>query len=114
MNGIGGTGTVAGGPLTEPELIRGYGPADAAQRQVRAVLLQNVVEERIRELLGYRRWYRQNRWAEWSDLRTGHDRELRSLLRLVRLSRRLAEGAPDPVTLAGAADWTESERAWGR
>ena len=55
--------------------------------------MEAVVLERIRELLVFRRWYRQNRWANWSDLRKEHETELRALVRLVRQSRRIAKAA---------------------
>ena len=55
--------------------------------------LRVITDERIRELLAFRRWYRANRWADWSDLRKEQDAELRALLRLRRLARNLARVA---------------------
>ncbi len=73
-----------------------------------------VIEERIGELLRWRTWYREHRWAEWSDLRREDAAELRALVRLARRARRLEA---DPLTLAkGYEDWTSGElqEAFGR
>lgn len=56
-----------------------------------------VLEERIRDLLKLRKWYRQNRWAEWPDLRHENEIELRALVALGRKARKLAANAPDPL-----------------
>jgi hypothetical protein len=64
-----------------------------------------VIEQRIATLLEWRRWYRANRWADWSDLRREHTAELRSLVRLARAARK-AE-TPDPIDTYKA--WTEPE-----
>jgi hypothetical protein len=114
VNGIGGTGTAVG-PLTEPELLRGYAPAAApADRTVQAVVTLNLLETRISELLSYRAWYRQHRWAEWSDLRLDNERELRALLRLARRGRRIAAAGPDPVDAYKGWQETELREAFGR
>ncbi len=79
--------------------------------------LQSVVMARIRQLIQDRQWYRNNRWAEWSELRKEGETELRSLVKLVRMSRKLAAAAPDPMAAYGSfRDWSESEKAeaWGR
>lgn len=75
-------------------------------------MLQAVVEDRIRDLLRFRRWYRQQaNFAFWMDLAHENDRELRALLKLTRKARRLTEGAPDPVTLAKG--WQDSPAGAG-
>jgi hypothetical protein len=81
--------------VTEQELFAGYSPTTATDHALRV-----LVEERIRELLRYRAWYRQNRWADWPDIRRQHATELLSLIRLARKARRLAAAAPDPLTEA--------------
>jgi len=55
--------------------------------------LRVIVDERIRELLKVRTWYRVNRWAAWTDLRRENEVELRALLRLRRNARNLARVA---------------------
>jgi hypothetical protein len=54
-----------------------------------------AIEQRIATLLEWRRWYRTNRWADWSDLRREHTAELRALVRLARAARKAA--TPDPI-----------------
>lgn len=70
-----------------------------------------VIEERIRELLAYRRWYRANRkWAngsEWREMARDDYQELRSLVRLARKARRI-EAKADRDAIA-FAKW-EAER----
>jgi hypothetical protein len=94
---------------TERELFNGY--ATAADHALRV-----VIEERIAELLRWRRWYRARPdWASFMGLAQQHAAELRALLRLRRVARRLA--APDPLTQAkGYADWTSGElvAGWGK
>ena len=79
--------------------------------------LRVVVEERITELLAYRRWYRaQPNWSNWMDLARDHDAELRALVRLARQARRIAADAvPDPQSYTDAG-WTNAElaEAYGR
>ena len=58
---------------------------------------RQVMEDRIRDLWKIRQWYRQNRWAEWSDLRRENQVELRALVALGRRARKLAAAAPDPL-----------------
>jgi hypothetical protein len=92
-----------------------YGPTPLTEAHALAV----VVDERIRELLGYRRWYRHNRWAVWTDLRLEHEIELRALVRVARRARRVAAMAYDPMTQAKAWEaqgWSEPElrEAFGR
>ena len=43
--------------------------------------MEAIVLHRICELLTFRRWYRVNRWAPWTDLRREHETELRALVR---------------------------------
>jgi hypothetical protein len=57
--------------------------------------LRVIVEERIAELWRWRSWYRRNRGALWTDLRSEHTAELRALVRLLRQARKAA--TPDPV-----------------
>jgi hypothetical protein len=69
-----------------------------------------VIEARIRELLANRRWYRSHLWANWTDLRKEDDFELRALLKLARMARKLASEALDPMSAYGSfRDWSESE-----
>lgn len=75
-----------------------------------AETLGALVQQRIADLLHDRRWYRkQPNPIYWFDLRLEADRELRALLRLRGQARRLIEAKPDPMLLAKAAAWTESE-----
>ncbi len=70
-----------------------------------------VVMDRISELLRWRIWYRDNRWADWSVERQAHMAELRSLVRLARQARKVEA---DPLTLAkGYGDWTTGELVAG-
>jgi hypothetical protein len=88
-----------------------YGPTPATEGHA----LQVVVEERIRELLRFRAWYRANPYTVSWPTRYENDAELRALVRLARRARDVAANAyPDPITQAKG--WTESERreAWGR
>lgn len=76
-----------------------------------------VVEERIRELLQWRRWYHANRWADWPDMERDDRTELRALVKLARKARRAA--APDPIDTYKSwtdAGWTTGElsEAFGR
>jgi hypothetical protein len=84
-----------------------YRPTDATEGHA----LQVVVEERIRELIRFRKWYRsQPYWSNWMDLARDNDNELRALVRLARRARRIAATAYDPMTMAKQRDWTESEQ----
>jgi hypothetical protein len=99
--------------VTERELLRGYQSAAVkASGIARDHALRVAVTERVVELLAYRRWYRQNRWAEWSDMRIQHETELRALLRVVRLAKRAAE----TTVVDAEPEWQEAElrEAWGR
>ncbi len=70
-----------------------------------------VIEERVAELWRWRRWYREHRWAEWSDLRRENYVLLRELVKLAREARKVEA---DPVTLAkGYEDWTTGELVAG-
>lgn len=95
--------------MTEVQLYEGY-RTPPPDRAVEGVVLLNAVEERIRELLGYRKWFRLNRWADWPPERHDYDVELRALVKLARKSRAIA--APDPIDQFKG--WTESEKAYGR
>ena len=71
---------------------------------------RQVLEDRIRYLWMIRKWYRQNRWAEWSDLRKENQVELRALVAIGRRARKLAAAAPDPLdAYKSLRDFTESE-----
>ncbi len=59
--------------------------------------LEAVIMARLRELLRDRQWYRANMWAEWTDLRKESEIELRALVKLARMARKLASEAPDPM-----------------
>lgn len=85
---------------TERELFRGYEPV-AGDHALRV-----AVTERIVELLAYRRWYRANRWADWSVERREHEVELRALLRVARTARRVARAAAmGPAPEVSYHDW---------
>lgn len=66
--------------------------------------MEAIVLERIAELLRYRSWWRTNRWADWPEIRTNHEIELRALVRLARQYRK-ATHDPYPVTMTFEA-WT--------
>lgn len=55
--------------------------------------LRVIVDERIRACLRLRQWYRVNRWADWPDLRSENEVELRALIRVRRKARNLARVA---------------------
>ena len=83
-----------------------YGPTPATEGHA----LQVVVEERIRELLAFRRWYRANTYTVSWPTRYENDAELRALVRLARRARHIAATAyPDPID--AYKGWTESEKA---
>ena len=66
--------------------------------------MEALVMNRIHDLLVYRRWFREHRWADWPQERHDYDVELRALVRLARQARKL--GAPDPMDAAKAYhDW---------
>lgn len=102
---------------TEPELFHGYAQAHPTPEP-----FEYVVMERIRDLWSWRAWYRRRAdWASFTGIRQQHMAELRGLVRLARLARRLEAGRPDPMTLAAGAaasheQWVEAElrEAWGR
>jgi hypothetical protein len=71
--------------------------------------MDSIVIERIAELLRYRRWYREHRWAIWTDMRKEHEVELRALVRLARQYRK-AHRDPYPST-ATYDSWTQGEMA---
>lgn len=71
-------------------------------RTIRAHATEQVLLDRIDELLRYREWYRAHPWTiDWPS-RQNDAIELRALVRLARKARRLAAKAPDPVTTAKA------------
>ena len=76
-----------------------------------AEALRLVIRQRIRDLWAYRNWYRNNRWATWTDLRAENAVELRALVALYREARDMADSPPS--LLRG---WTETEKreAFGR
>ena len=82
--------------------------------------MEQIVMARIAELLSYRRWWRSNRWADWPEIRTAHEIELRALVRLARAFRRVEAAKPDPLDQAKSfaewSAWTEGEKvaSWGR
>lgn len=72
-----------------------------SDRITRAHATETVLLERIAELIRFRAWYRrQARQDFWWDLARRNDVELRGLLAVARRARRLADAAPDPMTLA--------------
>ena len=73
-------------------------------------VLRVVLEERIHELLAFRRWYREHTWTCSWPTRYENDAELRALVRLARHARRIAATAADPASYTDAG-WTESELA---
>jgi hypothetical protein len=80
--------------VTERDLFRGY---TAAARTVEAVALLNVIEQRIRDLWGYRAWWRTHRWADWPAQRAEFNAELRVLVGLLREARGIAGAPTDPI-----------------
>lgn len=70
-----------------------------------------AIDERIRELIAWRRWYRQHaEWGSFMVLAAEHRAELRALLKLARQARRTARPVVermDPMTEA------EARYAWG-
>ena len=62
--------------------------------------MEAIVLCRIKELLTFRRWYRENRWATWTDLRKEHEAELRALVRLARQARKEFRDHPVDATWA--------------
>jgi hypothetical protein len=75
--------------------------------------MEAIILDRIADLWKLRKWYRENRWAEWSDLRRENYIELRALVKLARAARK----RPDPMDqYKSFASWSESEKAgaWGR
>lgn len=75
-----------------------------------------AIEERIVELLRYRRWYRQHAFTITWPTRHENEAELRALVRIARkaraMSRRHVE-RHDPITLAQYRDWTAGEFMYG-
>jgi hypothetical protein len=72
--------------------------------------MEELIIDRIRQLLVVRRWYRTNRWsATWSEKRKAQDAELRALVRLVRQYRK-AQRDPYPATMTYES-WTHGEMA---
>lgn len=83
---------------------------------VESLAYKAVIEDRIATLWSYRSWYRTHLWADWSDLRRENEAELRALIRLVRLARRLS--APvveqqDPLSQYKGMTESESRAMWG-
>ena len=73
---------------------------------------ESVVMARIRELWHSRSWWRQNRWADWPDIRRDETAELRSLVKLARMARKLAAAKPDPLDqFKSYHDWQSSAMA---
>jgi len=70
-------------------------------RTIRAHATEQVLLDRIDELLRYREWYRTH--VGWIPEQQTEDRaELRLLVKLARKARALAAEAPDPMTTAKA------------
>lgn len=59
--------------------------------------MEQLVLNRIHDLLVYRHWFRTNRWADWPTIRAEYEIELRALVRLARQARRLEAAKPDPM-----------------
>jgi hypothetical protein len=77
--------------------------------------MEQIVIERIRELLKLRNWYRTNRWADWPDLRKEAELELRALVRLARAARKAEAAKPDPMDeWKSYADWAAWQAAGPR
>lgn len=77
--------------------------------------------DRIAILLGYRKWIKAllandpSRAPYWKPLDLEYRAELAVLLRLARRARRLEAARPDPMSQwKSYADWSESEKAYGR
>lgn len=70
--------------------------------------MEAIILDRIAELWKLRKWYRENRWAEWSDLRRENYIELRALVKLARAARK----TPDPMAhISSYHDWQSSQAA---
>ncbi len=72
---------------TERDLFEGY--RGVPDRVARAHMTEQLLLDRIGQLIRYRRWYRKQT-ALWQDLARENDIELRSLLALARKGRSLA------------------------
>jgi hypothetical protein len=64
--------------------------------------MEAIVMDRIHDLLVYRRWFRQNRWADWPVERREYEVELRALVRLARKARKETTDHPKD---ASYHDW---------
>ncbi len=70
--------------------------------------MEAIILDRIADLWKLRKWYRENRWAEWSDLRRENYIELRALVKLARMARK----TPDPMdAFKSYHDWQSSVSA---
>ena len=76
-----------------------------------AEALRFVIRDRIETLWSYRNFYRNNRWAMWTDLRAENAVELRALVALYRAARDMAASPPSLTR-----GWIEPElrEAFGR
>jgi hypothetical protein len=71
---------------------------------------EKTVMDRIHDLLVYRRWFRQHRWADWPQERHDYEVELRALVTLARKARKLSAAAPDPLDeYKSFHDWQAAE-----
>lgn len=69
--------------------------------------MEALILNRISELLRYRAWFRTHRWADWPQLRTEYDIELRALVRIARQWRRVEAARPDPMDqFKSHAEWS--------
>jgi hypothetical protein len=86
--------------ISEGQLF--YATRSVPERIVQAHMTETVLLERISELVRWRRhWYRQQpRRDFWWDLAQRNDAELRHLLRVARIARRLAAAEPDPIDVS--------------
>jgi len=65
-------------------------------------ILDTALREAVHQCLVNERFYRQNRWAEWSDLRKENRAILRALLKVSKDARRAARRQRDPIDEAKA------------
>lgn len=71
--------------------------------------MEQIVLNRIHDLLTYRTWFRKHRWADWPAIRTEYEIELRALVRLARQARKAEAAKPDPMDqFKSYAEWSAS------